>query len=390
VIVKALAKDPKERFASVQVFARALEEACKAESSGRTLFVLVSDPPEEHPVEAEQRLDQLNIRPHNLPAQPTPLIGREQEIGAVCTLLRRTEVRLATLTGPGGVGKTRLGLEVVTDLLHDFTDGVCFVPLAPVSDPDQVIPTTAQTLGIKEAGERPLLDLLQTSLQDKRLLLLLDNFEQVLAAAPGLSDLLADCPHLKILVTSRAVLRIHGEHEFPVPPLALPDLTHLAESEALSQYAAVALFLHCAKAARPDFQLTPANTRAIAEICVRLDGLPLAIELAAARIKLLPPVALLTRLEHRLQVLTGGARDAPYGSKPSVTCWRGVMICSMPRSNGSSGDSPSLLVAAHWKRWKVSILLSVRCQQRCWTGWLHSSIRACCAKRSRRGRSRAC
>ncbi len=133
----------------------------------------------------------------------------------------------------------------------------------------------------------------------------------MLAAAPELSDLLAGCPQLKILVTSRAVLHIRGEHEFPVPPLALPDLTHLPESEALSQYAAVALFLQCAQAARPDFQLTPANTRAIAEICVRLDGLPLAIELAAARIKLLPPQALLTRLEHRLQVLTSGAQDVP-------------------------------------------------------------------------------
>src|SRR5205814_8915859 len=144
-----------------------------------------------------------------------------------------------------------------------------------------------------------------------RLLLLLDNFEQVLAAAPRLSDLLSDCPHLKILVTSRAVLHIRSEHEFPVPPLALPDLTHLPEREALLEYAAVALFLQCAQAAKPDFQLTGANARAIAEVCVRLDGLPLAIELAAARIKLLPPQMLLIRLEHRLQVLTMGAQDVP-------------------------------------------------------------------------------
>src|SRR6266566_3725573 len=254
---------------------------------------------------------QLDNYRHNLPAQLTPLIGREQEVTAVDTLLRHPEVRLLTLMGPGGVGKTRLGLEVAAELLDDYPDGVCFVPLATISDPELVVPTIAQVLGIKEAGEQPVANLLQASLQDKRLLLLLDNFEQVTAAAPRLADLLADCPQLKILVTSRAVLHIRGEHEFLVPPLALPDLTRLPESESLLQYAAVALFLHCARAARPDFQVTPANTRVIAEICVRLDGLPLAIELAAARVKLLPPQALLTRLAHRLQVLTSGARDAP-------------------------------------------------------------------------------
>ncbi len=310
VVLQALAKDPKKRFTNVLAFAMALEEAVKTESSGRTLFVFASDSPEEHPAEAEQRSDQLNVRFHNLPGPLTPLIGREQEIQAVCTLLRRPEVRFVTLTGTGGVGKTRLSLQVGTDLLNDFPNGVCFVPLAPISDPDLVIPTIAQALGIKEAGERPLMDLLQAYVQDKRLLLL-DNFEQVAAAAARLSDLLAVCPRLKMLVTSRAVLHIRAEHEFPVPPLALPDLAHLPGSDTLAQYAAVTLFLERAQAARPDFQVTLANIRTIAEICVRLDGLPLAIELAAARIKLLPPQALLTRLEHRLQVLTRGARDAP-------------------------------------------------------------------------------
>ncbi len=254
---------------------------------------------------------QLKVRFSNSPAPLTPLIGREQEVVAACSLLQRPEVRLVTFTGSGGVGKTRLGLQVATTLLDDFADGVCFVPLASISDSDLVIATITRTLEVKETGERPLYDLLKTYLQDKHLLLLLDNFEQVVLAAPQISELIAACPYLKVLVTSRAVLHIRGEHEFPVPPLALPDLGHLPDSETLSQYAAAALFLERARASKPDFQLNPANNRTIAEICVRLDGLPLAIELAAVRIKLLPPQALLTRLEHRLQVLTVGTRDVP-------------------------------------------------------------------------------
>jgi predicted ATPase/DNA-binding CsgD family transcriptional regulator len=246
---------------------------------------------------------------HNLPAQLTPLIGREQEVAAACTLLRRSELRLLTIVGSGGIGKTRLGLQVATDLLDEFSDGVCLVLLAPISDPDLVVPIIAQTLGVKEFGERPLLDLLKAHLQDKHLLLLLDNFEQVVAAAPLLTDLLESCPSLKLLVTSRELLRVRGEQEFPLSPLALPELQHLPSSEALAQYGAVALFIQRAQAVKPDFHLTDANGITIATICTRLDGLPLALELAAARLKHLSVQALLARLEHRLQVLTQGPRD---------------------------------------------------------------------------------
>lgn len=291
----------KERFRNVHDVAMSLEEGWQSESSGQTQLVLSPV----QPIEAEP------VFKHEQPAPLTPLIGRRQEVAAACALLQQPEVRLVTLTGTGGVGKTRLALQVATELQERFVDGISFVSLALVSDPRLVVPTIAQTLGIEEASERPLVDLLQTCLRDRHLLLLLDNFEQVMAAVPALSTLLAVCPHLKILVTSRAVLHIHGEYEFPVSPLELPDLSHLPENEALSQNASVALFLQRALAVMPGFQLTSANARAIAEICVRLDGLPLAIELAAARIKLLPPKALLARLEHRFQVLTGGARDVP-------------------------------------------------------------------------------
>ncbi len=256
-------------------------------------------------------LKTLDIPPHNLPVQLTSLIGRKQEIATIQQLLQREDVRLLTLTGTGGTGKTRLALQVAAELSDLFLDGVYFVNLAPISNPALVVSTIAQTLNIKEVAGQSLLDLLKGSLHWKRLLLLLDNFEQVVDAAVDVAGLLVVCPNLKVLVTSRMPLHVRGEQEFAVPPLALPDLKHVSDLMTLSQYEAVALFLARAQAVKPDFQMTNASAPAIAEICIRLDGLPLAIELAAARVKLLPPQALLAWLGQRLAVLTSGARDAP-------------------------------------------------------------------------------
>jgi predicted ATPase/class 3 adenylate cyclase len=256
-------------------------------------------------------LKTLDTHPHNLPVQPTPLIGREKEVAFVQKLLCREEVRLLTLTGPGGIGKTRLALQVAAELSDHFLDGVYCVNLAALSDPELVIPAITQTFSLKEMGEEPLFEMLKAYLQDKQLLLLLDNFEQVINAAAYVAELLASCPMLKVIVTSRAALHLGGEREFAVPPLTVPDPKHLPELEVLTQYEAVALFIQRAQAVKSGFQVTNANAPAVAEICIRLDGLPLAIELAAARMKLLPPQALLARLGRRLQVLTGGARDAP-------------------------------------------------------------------------------
>jgi predicted ATPase/class 3 adenylate cyclase/DNA-binding CsgD family transcriptional regulator len=256
-------------------------------------------------------LKTLDTQPNNLPIQLTSLIGREKEVAAVQNLLCREEIRLLTLTGPGGTGKTRLGLQVAAELNDSFADGVFFVDLASISDPDLVVPTIAETLKLKEIGDQPPLDLLKAYLREKHLLLLLDNFEHVVSAALPVADLLAACPKLKVLVTSRAVLHMRAEQEFAVPPLALPDLKRLPDLVALSQYEAIALFVLRAQGVKPEFQMTNANAPAIAGICARLDGLPLAIELAAARIKLLPPQTLLARLGQRLQVLTSGAQDVP-------------------------------------------------------------------------------
>ncbi len=256
-------------------------------------------------------LKTLDIQLNNLPVQPTPFIGRAQEVAAVTALLCREDVRLLTLTGPGGTGKTRLGLQVAADLSDRFADGVFFVNLAPLTDPELVVPTIAQALGVREQRNQPLLDSLKDHLRDRHLLLLLDNFEQVITAAVQVAELLAACPPLKILVTSRVVLRVQAERECAVPPLSLPDPKHLPDPVALSQYEAVALFIERAQAVRSDFAMTGENATAIAAICQQVDGLPLAIELAAGRSKLFSPQALLSRLKNRLKLLVGGAQDLP-------------------------------------------------------------------------------
>jgi predicted ATPase len=253
----------------------------------------------------------LDARPNNLRAQPNALIGREREIADVQELLHRTSVRLVTLTGPGGVGKTRLALQVASELLDEFAHGVWFVNLAPISDPKLVIPAITQALGVQERGSQPLAESLKAYLHEKQLLLLLDNFEQVLEAAPLVAELLSMAPQVKVLTTSRAVLHLSGEHEIVVPPLVLPERQVVADVVRLSQYEAVRLFIERACAVKQDFQVTNANAPAVAEICYRLDGLPLAIELAAARVKLFSPEALLPRLSRRLSILTSGPRDLP-------------------------------------------------------------------------------
>lgn len=253
-------------------------------------------------------------RPPHLPNVPiplTPLLGREREEAALAHLLRQDDVRLVTLTGPPGVGKTRLAIRVAAPVAQDYMNSVVFVPLADVRAPEMVLPTVAQALGVREMGHEPLVDMLALALGQRTILLLLDNVEQVLAAVRALADLLARCSGMKLLVTSRAALRIRGEHEFPVMPLPVPDPARPHTPDALARYAAVALFAQRARAVRPNFALTPAQAPAVAAICARLDGLPLAIELAAARSNLFTPSALLARLERRLPLLSDGARDLP-------------------------------------------------------------------------------
>ncbi|MGC1649182.1 MAG: tetratricopeptide repeat protein, partial [Candidatus Sulfotelmatobacter sp.] len=249
----------------------------------------------------------------SLPVQRTGFLGREKEVAAAEQLLQRPDVSLVTITGPGGIGKTRLAVQLASRLAEQFSGGTYFVSLSSLSDPGLLASVIVQALGIREAGTQSPMEVLKANLRRSGRspkLLLLDNFEHLVGGVATVVELLSVASKLKVLVTSRSALHVYGENEFPVPPLALPEQS-VSTVEVLSQSPAVALFVQRAVAAKPDFQLTPENATAVAEICARLDGLPLAIELAAARVKVLSPTAMRTRLSSRLQLLTGGARDMP-------------------------------------------------------------------------------
>lgn len=251
----------------------------------------------------------IDATPNNLPRQLTSFVGREAVIADARRLLERT--RLLTLTGPGGTGKTRLSLRLAEDMVSDFPDGVYFIALAPIRDVALVPSVIAGTLRLADSTGRGPIDTIADYLRERRVLLVMDNFEQIMGAAPVVAEILRATSDVRVLVTSRAALRVSGEQEFPVPPLGLPDPKHPGAPSALSQFEAVALFIERAATVRPDFRITNENAPAVAEICARLDGLPLAIELAAARVRLLSPQAILPRLENRLGLLSGGARDLP-------------------------------------------------------------------------------
>ena len=293
IVERCLAKDPQQRYASTKDLARDL-------AAVRDRLAHVPGVPAEP-------------RPKNLPLQHTAFIGRDQEEAELRQLLAQEKVRLVTLTGPGGIGKTRLALKTVNDIADRFPGGVCFVSLSEIDDGGLIASTIVQALGVTESGTRTPQESLKEYVGrlDQAMLLLLDNFEHLTPAASFMAELLSAGPRLKVVVTSQSRLHVYGEYEFPVSPLALPDLKSIPPLESLSRLPAIALFVERAQAIKPGFTLTKENAATVATICARLDGLPLAIELAAARIKLLSPTTMLARLESSLDLLTGGARDLP-------------------------------------------------------------------------------
>lgn len=294
LIESMLAKNKEDRISSSRVIGAALE----AIYHGQDIELI-----------ATRRAPDTDALQENLPKRITTFIGRENQVSEIMQILQSPECRLLTLTGPGGVGKTRMAIEIASHVRDNFSDGLAFVDLAPIAEPGQVVNRIARVLGVKEAPSQALIDNLKLELQQKDFLLIMDNYEQVIETAPIISDLLSACANLKVLVTSRELLRIYGEQEYPIPPMMLPDPEHQTTIAALTTYESVALFYQRAQAANPQFRMTRENARDIAEICVRLDGLPLAIELAAARVKLYSPGYLLDQLSDSLGLLSEGARD---------------------------------------------------------------------------------
>ena len=303
VIKRCLAKDPASRYQSAAELDEALAGLLRLViGAGR------ASGPNVDAITLDLALADGSAPRHNLPAQLSSFVGREREVAAVRQLVAAN--RLVTLTGPGGVGKSRLALAVAATLVGaDFQDGVYFVDLAPLRDPELVVVNIAHTLGVRGAGS--LLDLVGQHLRERHTLLLLDNFEQILPAAAIIASLLERCPRLQVMSTSRAPLRITGEQVYPVPPLELPDPFRPSSPGALADVPSVSLFVQRARAVQPDFGLTEDTARTVAEICARLDGLPLAIELASARVRVLSPHGILARVDNRLALLTAGPRDQP-------------------------------------------------------------------------------